>query len=203
MLERDFEVARAAQAAGRVVEPERAAVAVAFGDVREVQEQRRILLAPRRDAARRQRTQRAAVVRLPARHDQVAAGLAALDVVLPRQLDGRLVGLRAPRDEIGVVQACRREAPQPLGQIVRGLVIEDGRLHVGNRLRLRRQRLGHLRPPVANVHDRDARDGVQVALAVGVVHVHTLAAHDARVGARQVARQQLAFRSCHRLSLKT
>ena len=57
--------------------------------------------------------------------------LAALDEILPRQLDGGFDRFRAAADEIGVSQSARLVADQTVGQRLGGLGREEGGMRIG------------------------------------------------------------------------
>ena len=107
-------------------------------------------------------------------------GVAAQLVVRPRQLPGGLHGLGAARGEEHAVQVPRGERGDPVGQLDRARmgiapVREEAEL-----LGLRGGGLAELRAAVARVHAEQRRQPVEVALAVLVEDVATLAAHDDR-----------------------
>ena len=131
-----------------------------------------------RDAGDRQRALRRAVVGDRAADHLVLGGLAGeLEVVLgelPRGLDG----LAAAAGEEDAVEVAGRVARDPLGQL-HGLRVGVGpQRHEGELGGLLGRRLGDVGAAVPELVDEQAGEPVEVALALGVVEVGTLAAHD-------------------------
>ena len=134
-----------------IVAPE--PVRVARRDVRDGHQQRRVERAPLQVAADRQRAQRVAVVAHPARDEVRARRLAALDDVLPRELQRDLHRLRSAADERDAAgaEARRRVPDEPFREGFRRRVREERRVRV---LELRRL-------------PRDRRDDAGMAVARG------------------------------------
>ena len=97
-----------------------AVAAVGVRDVARIAEQRLEGRAGRRDAGQRERSERAAVVGAAARDHLAPRVLALREVVLARELPGRLDRLRAAGGEEEARQAGGREAEDALGQRERG-----------------------------------------------------------------------------------
>ena len=107
--------------------------------------------------------------------------LAAGRVVLARELPGRLDRLRAARDEEDAVQVARREA-RHLGRELDRARMRVGPVRVEGQLaHLRRRGLADLLAVrVADLHREQARQRVEIALAVRVLEVAALTADDDR-----------------------
>ena len=84
-------------------------------------QQRSELLALPFPAADRERAERDAVIALAARDDVSPLRLAALDEILPRELERGLDRLRAAADEEDVTDALRRVSDEIVGQFLRSL----------------------------------------------------------------------------------
>jgi hypothetical protein len=100
-----------------------------------------------------------------------------LEVVLgqlPRGLDG----LAATAGEEDPVQVAGRVRRDPLGQLDRVRVRVGPQRHERQLLGLPGRRLGQVGPAVAELAHEEAGQRVEVALAVHVVDVGALAAHD-------------------------
>ncbi len=142
-------------------------------DEGEWQVEARVIAAQARQARGRDRH---AVVAAVAGDDLLLGGPVADVVVIPDELDLRVVGVRARIAEEHLRHGHRRHLDQLLGQ-------QDGRVGrhggeevvVGQLERLLLQRLGDLGPAVADVHAPEPRHGVDVAVARVVLEPHALA----------------------------
>src|SRR5262249_33103510 len=107
--------------------------------------------------------------------------LAARGVVLTRELPRGLDGLRAPGDEEQAVQPLRREGRDAGGELDRaGVRVAPVRVE-GQLAHLCRRGLADLLAvAVAYVHREEAGECVEVSLAVRVLEVAAVAAHDDR-----------------------
>ncbi len=133
-----------------------------------------------RDAGDRQGALRGAVVGDRAADDLVLARLAGELEELLGELPGRLDRLAAACGEEHTVQVTGGELGEPLGQLG-GLRVRVGpQGEEGELLGLLGGGLGELGAPVARLHDEQAGQAVQVALAVDVVDMGTVAPHDRR-----------------------
>ena len=157
---------RAGDAAVGVALAERAAVAGRREDVEEARGQRLVDRLARLQARRRQRAQRRAVPRQVAADDLVLAGVAGELVVLPGQLDRRLGHLGAAALELDGRQVARRQLGEQVGQLHRDRVGAVHRRREVQRVELLADRLDHAAIVVADRDDVDARERVEVALAV-------------------------------------
>ena len=153
-----------------------AAILVARRDVVALDQDRRERLAPPGVAADRQRTERVAVVALPARDEMPAPRFPALDVVLARHLQRRLDRLRAAGDEIDVREIAGRVRCELVGERLGGRGSEEAGVRVLKPLELRAHRGEHLRMLVPEAGHRRATARVEVALALRVDQVDAFAA---------------------------
>ena len=137
------------------------------------------------------RGQRHAVIAAIAGDDLALVRLAAGDVVVPHQLHLGVVGVRSGIAEEHLRHAGRRGAHDPLGEDRRRI-----RAHrreavvVGQRHRLRADRVRDLRPAVADVDAPQPGHRVEVALARAVGQRDPLAAHDHRAAGALVLLQR-------------
>ena len=136
--------------------------------------------AQRRQPGRRQRSHRGAVVGELARDQLVAAVFAARVVVGLGELPRRLHRLRAARGEEHAVEVARRQPGDARRQLDRARVRVAPVGVEAELLGLVGGGLAELGAPVADVHAVQRREAVQVALAVLVVDVAAVAAHDHR-----------------------
>ncbi len=132
------------------------------------------------DAGDRQRALRGAVVGDAAADHLVLARLADQLPVLLGQLPGRLDGLAAAGREEDPVQVARRGLDQPLGQLDGPGVGVGPEREEGQVLGLLGRGLGQLDPAVADLHDEQPGQPVEVAPPLVVVDVGALTAHDDR-----------------------
>ena len=144
------------------------AVRIARRNMGRADEQRRELLAPPEVAADGERAERIAVIRLPAADDLRALRLALLDEVLPRELERRFHRLGSARGEVDAVERLRRGCDQRIGQRFHRLVGEEGRVRIGQRFQLARDRLDHRAVGVAQAADCGAAGRIEVAPAFAV-----------------------------------
>ncbi len=169
----------------RVGGPQRIAVlappvGVRVGDVHAARGERFEGHPQRRQAGGRERAHGGAVVGELAGDELVPARFAAGGVVGLRELPGRLHGLRAAGGEEDAVEAAGGELGDARGQFDRARV-RVAPVGVERQLPgLRGGRLSELRATVPDVHAVQRRQAVQIAFAVLVVHVATLAAYDHR-----------------------
>ena len=133
-----------------------------------------------RQPRRRERAHRGAVVGQHARDQLVPCPLAARSVVGLGELPRRLDGLRAAGGEEDAVQRCRRQPGDARGQLDRARVRVAPVGVEAELAGLPRRRVGDLGAAVADVDAVQGGESVQVALAVLVIHVAPLAAHDHR-----------------------
>ena len=143
-------------------------------------------------AGQGERGDRRPVIGLGRRDDPPAVGLAALDVVAPREPKGRLVGLGAARDEVDAGEAGWRE---------RGQAVRKELLRVGGELLvveerdpggLRASRLDDLRHTVPDRRDHGtASDCVEERVALAVVEPDALGPVDERVRAIELTRENM------------
>ena len=158
----------------------RTVVAVRVVDVDDVRHERLEGRLQRGDAVDRERAHGRPVVGDPPR-DRLPAALAAGRVVLARELPGRLDGLRAAGDEEDAVQVARRDARRPRRR---------ARSRAGARSSSSCRRAARAAAPrgladlvaeaVADVDGEEPGERVEVALAVDVLEVAAVAAHDDR-----------------------
>ena len=104
---------------------------------------------------------------------------------LPRGLDG----LAAAGGEEDLVQVAGSEVGQPVGQFDRLRVRVGPQREEGEFARLLERGLGEFTAAVPGLHDEQAGEPVQVALAVHVEDPRAVAAHDRRHGRVRVGRQ--------------
>ena len=136
--------------------------------------------AQRGHAGRRQRAHRGAVVGELARDQLRPRRLALRGVIGLRELPRRLDRLRPPRREEHAVQFPGRELGDPCRELDRARVgVAPVRVEA-ELLCLARRGLAELGAAVADVHAVQRRQPVEVALAVLVVHVAAVSAHDDR-----------------------
>ena len=142
--------------------------------------QRLEVVLDRGQAGDRERAHRRAVVGVLAAEHLVPGRLAdALEVRLG-QLPGRLDGLGARGGEEHLVQVARGELGQPRGELDRRRVRVGPEREVGQLGRLLGGGLGQLGAAVPDHRDEQARQAVEVPLALVVVDVRAGAAHDHR-----------------------
>ena len=98
--------------------------------------------------------------------------------VLPGKLPRRFHRLGATGGEEDAVEVARRVAGDPLGQLDGARVRVGPQREVGERLGLLGAGLGQLGPAVAELRGEEAREAVEVALAVLVPDPRAFAAHD-------------------------
>ena len=188
----------------------RPVVAVRVVHVPHLGDERLERTAERRDAVDRQRAERRAVIRevpcdrlvaagRPAHlgddrvvtglrlgaaerdGDRLQARLVAGDVVLAGELPRRLHGLRAAGDEEDAVQVARRERRELGGELDRARVrIRPVRVERQLAHLLERRLADLLAEPVAEVHREEAGERVEVAVALAVLEITAVAAHDDR-----------------------
>src|SRR5690606_26022909 len=134
-----------------------------------------------------------AVIAAPARDDLLLLGPAQNVVVVPDELDLRLVRVGAGKAVIDAAHALGRLPYDPLGQSDRRLArMPDIGVVVGEPLGLLMDRVGDLRPAVADIHAVEAGEGVERLAPFAVDGVDAVAAGDDPV--RGAARRVLAER---------
>ncbi len=195
-LERRFQlVGQTADVIGIALARLLEAIGEAGRDVMERRRQdRRIGRAAHHVAAGRERAQRGAVVALPPRDEIPPLTLAALDEILPRQLQRRLRPLRAGRAEIGVAEAARIAVEQQIGERLGRLAGEKAGMRIRHALRLCRDRAGDAPVAVAEAGDRSAAGAVDDFAPVREAQIDAVAGDGGgRGGSRAV--QNVAHRS--------
>ncbi len=160
-------------------------------------QQRRVGLAAPGVAASGERTQRIAVVALPARNEAAALFLAALHEILSRQLDACLDRFRSAADEIGVSEPARLMADELLGQRFRRLGGKEGGVCKSELGSLPGNRAQHARMLVTETGHRSAAGGVEHALAVLTDQPDAFATNRKRRRLTQAAVQDAASSSGH------
>ena len=141
-----------------------------------IRQQRRIGFSAPGIAARRQRAERIAMIALAARDEAPALRLAALDEVLPRDLDAGLDRFRSAADKIGISEPAGLMANQAFGEFFRGRRREETGMGIGQRRGLPLHRLDHARMLMSEAGDRGAAGRVQHAAAILGNQPHALAA---------------------------
>ena len=136
--------------------------------------------AQRRDPGRLEGAERGPVVGDVAGEELDLARVAGPLVIGAGELDRRLDRLRAAVGEEDPVEITRRQRGDPLGELDRPRVpvAPDG--HEVELADLRRHRVADLGPAVPGVDAEERREPVEIALAVLVVDVRTVAADDDR-----------------------
>src|SRR5690606_14657423 len=109
-----------------------------------------------------------AVIALFAGDEMAPSGLAALEIILPRELHRRLVGLGAARDEIDVAEIAGGAGDQMLGQRLGRLVCEEACVGIGQTVELRLDRVYHSPLAVAQTRNGGAARSVEITLAGAV-----------------------------------
>ena len=132
------------------------------------------------DPGDRQRTHGGAVVGDVAAEHLGPGRLAHQPEVLAGELPGRLDRLGAAGGEEHAVAVPGGQDGDALGQLDRPRVGVGPQREVGQLRRLLRRRLGQLGPAVTDLAGEEARKAVEVALAVLVPDIGTLAAHHHR-----------------------
>ena len=158
---------------------DRAVAPVRVGDVARVAQQRLERRAGGRDAGQRERSERAAVVGAST-GDHLAPGvLAPGEVVLARELPGRLDRLGAARGQEQAGETGGRESEDAIGQRERGGVRRSPVRVEAEALELRGGGGADARTVrVADLRREEPRDAVEQAPAVLVDHVRAVAADD-------------------------
>ena len=131
-----------------------------------------------RDAGDRQCSLRGAVVGDVAADHLVLHGLAGELEVLLGHLPGRLDGLAATGREEDTVEIAGRVVRESLGELDRGGVRVGPQREVGELGHLLGRSVGDLLAAVAGLHGEQAREPVEVAIALIVEDVGAVAAHD-------------------------
>ncbi len=152
-------------------------------------EQRLELAAAPAVAAGRQCAQRVAVIALPAGDDMTALRLAALQEILPGQLDRRLNGFRSAGNEIDAGNARRRPFNQHLGQMFGRLGGEEAGMGVGDTIQLRLDGGKHGTVGMTEAGYRRAAASVEIAAILGINQPNAVAAGDNRQIGPGVARK--------------
>jgi hypothetical protein len=93
------------------------------------------------------------MVALPARDEALARGLAALEEVLPRELDAGFDCFRPAAHEVGIGKAAGLVAEEMVGQGFRGLGREEGGVRISELRSLPRNRLEDARMLMAEAGD--------------------------------------------------
>ncbi len=159
------------------------AVLVAGTDTPDVDEQRRELLAAPLVAAHGERSERVAVVALAPCDEQRPLGLADLDDMLARELQGGFDSLRSAGHEIGVGEACRSVLGQVVGEGFCNLAREEARVCIGQLVDLRVHGGQHVGLRVAEARDGGSSARVDVSATLLVDDVDAFGARrDGRRG---------------------
>ena len=151
---------------------------------------------------RRQRTQRVAMIALPAGNHMGARSLTAFHMVLPRQFDRGLNRLRPTGDEIDAVDPRRRPVDQLVRQTLCGLGREKRRVRPGDLIELRFGRLQHGRCGMAQTGHRRPAARIEVALAICVHEISTITTRHGRQHGLGMARKHMGRRGRHRAHLR-
>ena len=189
-LDRLLQLSGAGQVARTRAPGQLAAVRVAGGDARGVGQPGREGCPQRRQARRRQGAHSGSVVAALARQHEVFAGFAAQQVILARQLDRRLDGLRAAGDEVGVVDSLRRGRRHAFGQLESRAIGEERREAIGQFAGLLLQDRGDSFPSVAEGDVAGSGDAVDEAPAVFRVQVDPRGALDDRIVIGRISMEQ-------------
>ena len=168
------------------------AVRIAGRHMRDVDQQRRELLAAPGVAAGGQRAQGVAVIALAARDEMAALRLAALDTILARQLQRAFHRFRAARDKIHAVDAGRRPGDQEVGQCFHRCAGKERAVRISHAGHLPLHGGDHGCVRMSEAGDGRAAAGVQVALAVGIDQVGAVAGNGGGVGGGQAAVEDMA-----------
>ncbi len=131
-------------------------------------QERRILHAPRRVVAHRQRPQRVAMVALAPADDVPPLRLADLHEVLPRHLERRLDGLGAAGDEIDVPHALGRIGDQGGGELFGDGRGEEARMGIGEAVELGMHGRQHVGMRMAEAGDGGPARGVDIVASLAV-----------------------------------
>jgi len=124
----------------------------------------------------------------------VLARLPGFDPVLPRQLQAGLDRLRAARKEVQFVEVAGQGGGELAGELFHRAVGECRRREVAELARLPCDGVGDLGVRVAQVGYVGTPHRVEVALALLVDEPTSLPAHDPRVGAPELAVEDVAVR---------
>ena len=119
-------------------------------------------------AADRQRTERVAVIALPARDEALPLRLASLDEILASHLECRFDRFRTARHEIGVRQPRWRMRDEMIREPLRRLRGEERAVDVGQLVELCPDRIIDGRVPVAEAGHGCATGGIDIGPARGV-----------------------------------
>ena len=98
-------------------------------------------------------------------------------MVLPSELQRRLVRLRPAADEVGVGEAAGVAVGDDVGQFLGGGVGEQAGVDVGDAVELRRDGRCDLGVAVAEAGDRRPARAVEDVASLGVAHPHAAPAH--------------------------
>ena len=142
-------------------------------------QQRRELPALPFAAADRERAQRDAVIALAPGDEIAPLRLAALDEILPRELQRRLDRLRSAADEERMAEALRRVRDEVVGKLFGGLRGEEAGMRVFEPVELRAHGRDDVGMRMAEAGHRGAAGGVDIFLAGGVADEDALAPHTA------------------------
>ena len=124
-------------------------------------------------------------------------GLVRLDEILPRQLDAGFDGFRSAADEVSIGEPAGLVPDQPIGQFLRRLRGEEGRVGIGKLRGLPRDRLDHAWMLMAKTGNRGATGAIEYPPAIFRDQPYAVAAD--RLGRRsaQTAVQHAAVASGH------
>ena len=141
-----------------------------------LEQHRRELLPAPCIAAHRQRTERVAMIALPARDEPGPLGLATLDEILPRHLERCFDRLRATRHEVDLRNTGRRAIDEMIGQPLRRVRGEEGRVRVGQAVDLSLYGLVDCRMPVTQAGNGRTARGIDICLAFRIENLDAAAA---------------------------
>src|SRR5215470_3283262 len=105
------------------------------------------------------------MVALASRDDVAPLWLAALDEILPRQLDCGLDRFRAAADKEDVTDTGRRVPDQVVSQLLGDLRGEEARMRIRDLVELLMHRRQHVRMRMTQARHRRATGGVDILLA--------------------------------------
>ena len=157
----------------------RAVIRVGEGDVREVEQIRHVVFAPRGAARHGKRADGVAVPALPAGDDLVLLGVAGLDVVLAGDLERGLGGFGPAGDEEHAVEVAGGYGGDLVGEVDLRLGEEAG-IGKADLVGLLPHDLSYLRDAVADGDDVDAGAGIEVGAAVFGVEIAVFAVGNLR-----------------------
>ena len=132
-------------------------------------------------AADRERAERDAVIALPPGDEILPLRLAALDEILPRELERRFDRLRSAADKENVADAFRRMRDEIVGEFFGGLRGEKAGMRIFELVELRPHGGENIGMRVAKAGHRRAAGGIDVFLAGLVADVDPLTRDSHRI----------------------